>query len=344
MLNGALLGAGNVAFDGHLPGWAEVEGVAIVAAADPRTDLPSELAERLPLARWYRTAEELLAAEELDFVDVCAPPAMHFSLVALALENGLHVLCEKPLVLDPRELRALGARAREAGRVVYTVHNWKFAPILARTAELVHEGAVGEVTRCRWETLRTQPAVTVATAAGNWRLDPLIAGGGILIDHGWHALYVVNDWLGADPVRVEAVLETRKHSPFAIEDTATLRLETPAAAAEIFLTWAAEERRNRAVVEGTEGTLRLDGATLALDARGAGRASAEWTFPQSLTEGSHHPDWFAGVARGFLREIAEPYQRGRNLEEAALCATLIALAKESSAAGRAMDVPEARLG
>ena len=58
----------------------------------------------------------------------------------------------------------------------------------------------------------------------------------------------------------------------------------------------------------------------------------EWTFP-SLTDGSHHPDWFGGVITDFLGEIESPRARGHNLAEAALCANVIALAKESNRRG-----------
>ena len=40
---------------------------------------------------------------------------------------------------------------------------------------------------------------SITTDARNWRLDPDKAGGGILVDHGWHAFYLVIDWMGADP-------------------------------------------------------------------------------------------------------------------------------------------------
>jgi Predicted dehydrogenases and related proteins len=95
LLRGAILGTGNVALHGHLPGWLKREDVAIVAAADPRPGTREALGERLPNLRLYETADELLSREALDFADICAPPAMHAGLIAAALEKGLHVLCEK---------------------------------------------------------------------------------------------------------------------------------------------------------------------------------------------------------------------------------------------------------
>ena len=331
MLKGAILGVGNVALEGHLPAWIERGDVDIVAAADARPDRLAALGQALPNAKPYVSAEELLAAETLDFVDVCTPPATHAALARAALERSLHVLCEKPLVLSPEELRGLPALAAERERTLFTVHNWKHAPVLARVSDLVRSGTIGEVRHCRWETLRDRPAVAVGDT-GNWRVDPAQSGGGVLVDHGWHALYVLQAWMPTTPRTVAARLSTRKHHDYPIEDTAELMLFHPSVSAEIFLTWAAEERANRMELSGTKGKLQLDGGRLSLLDVDGSNTIEEWTFP-SLTDGSHHPDWFAGVITEFLAEAESPRARGHNLAEAALCANVLALAKESNRRG-----------
>ncbi len=331
MLKGAIIGAGQVAVHGHLPAWRERSDVDIVAAADARPERLEAFAAEFPNARWYGSAEELFARETLDFVDVCTPPVSHAALSRAALHHSLHVLCEKPLVLSPDELRGLPALAAEKERTLFTVHNWKHAPVLARIGEIVRSGALGEVRHCRWETLRDKPAVATGDA-GNWRVDPAQSGGGILVDHGWHALYVVQGWMPSTPRTVAARLSTRKHREWPIEDTVDLMLFHPSASAEIFLTWAAEERANRVELSGTRGKLKLDGGRLALLDVDGQRAIEEWTFP-ALTEGSHHPDWFGGVITEFVGEIESPRARGHNLAEAALCANVLALARESDRRG-----------
>ncbi len=331
MLKGALLGYGHVAAEGHVPGWRARPDVEIVAAADARPERRTEFFAAFPQGRWYSTAEDLLAKEELDFVDVCTPPGSHAMLVRQALTRSLHVLCEKPLVVSPVELRGLPALSAEKERAVVTVHNWRFAPAVIRVAELIASDALGQLRRVRWQTLRTRPAAA-AGDAGNWRVDPAQSGGGILVDHGWHAFYVVSGWMGAAPRTVAARLETRKYHEWPIEDTADLFLVYPTASAEILLTWAGPERANRAEVTGTKGVLRLDGDKLTLFDADGRRPTEEWSVP-SLAEGSHHPDWFAGVIEGFLDEVADAKWRGRSLAEATLCANVLALARESSRQG-----------
>lgn len=333
MWRGALIGVGNVAVHGHLPGWLGRQDVQIVAATDVRPTQRLALQSRLPQARWYDSGDEVLAGEWLDFVDICTPPATHAGLIRAALAHGLHVLCEKPLVCRPEDLSELTKLAARNQRVLYTVHNWHHAPIIQRVREHLRQGAIGELRRCVWQTLRTQPAAAADGQASNWRLDPAIAGGGILVDHGWHVFYILQGWLGQAPLRVSAQLETRRLLPYPLEDTATIRLEFPSTTAEVFLTWAADVRRNWVALEGTQGTIRVEDATLALIQSGPPRRERRWLCPPALSVGSHHPDWFGGVASGFIAEVTGATTRGVNLAEASLCVRLLTLAQESSRRG-----------
>ncbi|MBZ0167984.1 Oxidoreductase domain protein [Candidatus Methylomirabilis lanthanidiphila] len=345
MLKGAIIGLGNVAINGHLPGWEGCGQAKVVAAVDA---LESRLAQerwRLPGARFYTGVSAMLAAEALDFLDVCTPPGTHASISQMALRRGLHVLCEKPLVLSPGELQLVRSAQVESGRVLYTVHNWLYAPIISKTTALIREGTIGIVRRIRWQVLRREPSVAVGPQGSaeacpelsregaipaNWRLDPAMAGGGILLDHGWHALYIVLSWLCQTPGTISAVLEKRTHPEWPVEDTATVRLNSSEATVEIFLTWASSLRNNSAVIEGTLGTIHVDDDTLRLTGAGAEQC---WTFEQPLSQGSHHPDWFSRVRDDFLGEISGEAQQGKNLAEASLCAQLLHLAKESHGQG-----------
>jgi predicted dehydrogenase len=334
-MRGALLGVGRVALHGHVPGWRERVDVKIVAAADSRPDGRNAFHKAFPEARWYDAATDLLGSEKIDFVDICTPPDTHAGLIRASLERFLHVLCEKPLVLRAGDLGPLAALAATRQRALVAVHNWLHAPALAKLTELVRAGDVGSIRRCRWQTLRTEPAASAADT-DNWRVDPARSGGGILVDHGWHAFYVVNSWLGR-PRFVRAQLTKRRHHAFPTEDTALVDLDYETSAAEVFLTWAADERANRVEIEGTRGTLRLDGGRVSLQTAGA--AEQLWEFP-SIAAGSHHPEWFRGVIDSFLTEAASTSARGGSLDEAALCVTLVSLAQESSRLGEVFRVPE----
>jgi predicted dehydrogenase len=326
MIRGAIIGFGNVAIHGHLPGWLARGEARIAAVSDLRPAQRAECERRLPGARWYASPDALLDGESLDFVDICTPPSSHAALVRAALDRGLHVLCEKPLVRSLDELAPLARLAQRSRRVLQAVHNWHHAPLVRLADDLVRRGEVGRLRRITWQTLRTQPALAGDGHGDNWRLDPDVAGGGVLSDHGWHVSYLLHRWIGAWPLAVSARLETRRHTRWPVEDTATVSLTFPGAAADVFLTWAADERRNRAVIEGASGRVELLDDTLVLVRNGT-----EQRWPCApLSNGSHHPDWFGGVVDGFLAEVTGAVPAGGNLGEAALCATVEHLARESS--------------
>jgi predicted dehydrogenase len=330
VLRGAFIGFGNVAANGHLPGWQSCDDVRIVAATDALATRRNAFLAACPDGRWYASVDELLSAETLDFVDVCTPPSSHTALIEQALQAGLHVLCEKPLVTRLADVQAVAAAAAATGtgRVVHVVHNWLKAPICLKISELIDGGAVGRVRSIRWRTLRTQPAVAVTSEGGaNWRVDPAIAGGGILFDHGWHALYCVVRW-GGIPRGIAATLEKRRFLEWPLEDTATVALDLTSGTGHIHLTWAGEERANTIDIEGERGHINVAGDRVVLK---TSSGEQQWTCPPALSEGSHHRDWFVGVADDFKAAAAT---RGKgNLDEAVLCARLIDLAQRSSAAG-----------
>jgi predicted dehydrogenase len=329
MLRGAFIGFGNVAASGHIPGWRARNDVAIVAATDAAPSRRDAFLAACPDGRWHDGLDEMLEREQLDFVDVCAPPGLHAALIERTLDAGLHVLSEKPLATRIDDAERLASVAARSQRVLHSVHNWLYAPICLKVSALIGEGAIGAVRSVRWRTLRTQPAAAVgAPGVANWRVDARLAGGGVLVDHGWHALYCVVRWAGL-PLSLSARLETRRFHDKPLEDTATLNLETAAGLSRIFLTWAAEERSNAIEVDGEKGEIRVAGDAVVVRSNSQAR---RWTLP-SLSEGSHHPDWFGGVAADFLA-AARGAGEG-NLDEALLCARLIDAAQRSSLAGGA---------
>jgi len=330
VLRGAFIGFGNVAANGHLPGWQSRNDVRIVAATDVLLARRHAFFQACPEARWYQSVDDLLSGETLDFVDICTPPSSHAALIKQALQAGLHVICEKPLVTRLADAQFVAEASARAGRVVYTVHNWLKAPICLKISALIADGAIGAARAIRWRALRTQPAIAVAPDGGiNWRIDPTLAGGGILIDHGWHAFYCIACWAGS-PRAIAAVLEKRCFHEWPLEDTATVALDLMSGTGHIYLTWAGGERSNSIEIEGERGRINAINERVVLTTNSGER---HWSCPPSLSEGSHHQDWFVAVAEDFRAAVTAG--KNGNLEQAVLCARLIDLAQRSSAAGGA---------
>jgi predicted dehydrogenase len=335
-LTGALVGFGKVAEMAHLPAFQATPGFRLAAVADPLPERRARARELLPDIPVYPDQAALLAGQApLDFVDLCTPPADHSPLALAALAEGCHVLCEKPLTLNLSELAVLADAAAARGRALVTVHNWKYAPIIATALDWLRAGAVGEVRHLEWEVHRTSGSGGGLT---DWRQQGGSNTGGILVDHGWHAFYLLLGLAGAAPQALRARMAPLPEAPRGVEHEAEVDLRFPGARARLFLTWRAAVRRNWGRVAGTTGELVLDDDRLIL--RRAHQPEAVQRFPEKLSGGSHHPQWTLGALEEFAGEIREPGRRGRNLAEAAACARLIDLAYRSHAAGGAwQDYP-----
>jgi predicted dehydrogenase len=245
----------------------------------------------------FSTIDELAAGPEIDFVDICTPPASHGESIFAALSRGWNVLCEKPLLLDLVELEKIRDLMKESGRAVVPVHNWKYAPIVRRATAMLRSGCIGSLRGVEIETLRNQDCAVADPEHPNWRRDPAVAGGGVLMDHGWHAIYLAHHWFGEEPIDVRASLH--RPNPKEGEDEATLTLVFPSGHAKIFLTWRADKRRNTMRLIGERGVMALDDDTLSV-------AGESIQFESGLSAGSHHADWFAAMLPDVIARFHQP--------------------------------------
>ena len=322
-LKGALIGYWAVAHNAHTPALRSRNDIDIraVADADPERLRLAEAA--FPEARPYPSLEALLETEShLDFLDLATPPWLHGRQVLMALERSLHVLCEKPLTLDTVEYRRIVETAQRRDRAVFTVNNWAYAPIWAKAADLSAASALGEVHHCELHAVRTRPSV--AAGHKDWRTDANLAGGGILVDHGWHNLYLLKRMLfpQADaPEPVETAAFFHRPAPTMAETEATVFYRFPAATALLHLTWRGASRSNWAIFHGSQAALELHDDHLLL--RPAAGNEQRFDFPEKLSTGSAHPEWFAALLPDFCAEVRDPGRRGRNLAESGFVLDLI---------------------
>jgi len=169
-LRGAFIGFGNIAQFGHWPAYAKASAgepgspeVEIVAVMDPSPARQEAARQLKPGIHVYGTVEDLFLHETPDFVDICTPPSSHAGLALKALEKKCHVLCEKPLTLKVSDYLELSKAVAAAERTLFTVHNWKFAPIFQKAFSLIREGRIGPVWLVEIFTLRDNICKGVAS-------------------------------------------------------------------------------------------------------------------------------------------------------------------------------------
>jgi predicted dehydrogenase len=328
-LRGALLGFGNVALHAHLPVWQQSKNVKIDAVVEPLPERRELIKTLIPDARIYADLDLLLEEGDVDFVDICTPSSLHGELMLRACRSGLHVFCEKPLFTSSGLLRQIEETANRLHRALFVVNNWKYAPLWSRTLELIREGRIGTVRSVCLSVLRTPNS---GGGISNWRQCAQFAGGGILLDHGWHNLYLILSMMKERPLSLSAHMQYPQPEASGLEDTVDLAIHFPGAEARLHLTWRAGCRRNHGTIIGDLGRLSMDDDHLILEP-GNGAPPVRYDFPEPLSKGSHHPQWMAQVVECFRREVADDKARGANFLEGKWCAHLIDLAYRSQLSG-----------
>ena len=260
-----LVGFGRIAESAHLPAWHGLPGVEVVAIADhcpARSDAAEAAA---PGARIFDNCAAMLDEMRLDCLDICTPPYDHARSILAGCEAGVsQIICEKPLAASTADYDTIADAQAWSGSQVYTINTWVQSDLHRLVTAAVAEGAIGEVRHVRLRTLRPDCALGVSSWQPRWRTDPFYAGGGIVLDHGWHQLYLMARWIGAAPTGVQARLRTvhALHAP--VEDEADIDLVFPNATGRIELSWASSHRVNDGEIIGTRGRIKIEDDRLAI--------------------------------------------------------------------------------
>ncbi len=148
---------------------------------------------------------ELIARDDVDVVDVTAPNALHREIVEAAAAAGKHISCEKPVGIDPDATAAIELAGRRAGVVTGCGYNYRWAPLVQHTRQLVADGRLGDLTHYRGRFFSMYGRDRLGLLS--WRFLQEEAGYGVLSDLMSHAIDMAQFLCG--PIsRVVAVKET----------------------------------------------------------------------------------------------------------------------------------------
>lgn len=144
-------------------------------------------------------------ADELDAAFIITPHAYHHDHAQAALQAGLDVLLEKPMVMNADEARSLMATRDKTGKLLVVSFNGSLSPNIRTAVEVLRSGELGPILTISavvWQDWNRN-------TKGKWRQVPEIAGGGFLFDTGAHMLNTTADLAGEDFVEVAAWLDNR---------------------------------------------------------------------------------------------------------------------------------------
>lgn len=128
-----------------IPGAHASDKVELIAVASREQSKAEAYAREWDIERAYGSYEALLEDPDVEAVYISLPNTMHCEWSIRAVEAGKHVLCEKPLSRHPEEVEQAFDAAERAGRLLSEAFMYRHNPQTMRLAELVREGAIGEL-------------------------------------------------------------------------------------------------------------------------------------------------------------------------------------------------------
>jgi predicted dehydrogenase len=152
---------------------ARLAGARLTGVAVSSAERAAAARDELGAERGFATAEELIAAEEVDVVHVCAPNHLHLPLARAALESGKHVVCEKPLALDAAGAEELVAAAAAADRVATVPFVYRYYPTVREARARTRAGALGVPRLIHGGYLQDW---LLSAEDDNWRVDAALGG------------------------------------------------------------------------------------------------------------------------------------------------------------------------
>ncbi|KQO60824.1 MULTISPECIES: Gfo/Idh/MocA family protein [unclassified Methylobacterium] len=214
-----IVGYGWVARDYMAPG-IRAAGHRLVAVSDPGE--ASRAAAEREGARAHPDLAGLLAEPEVEAVYVATPNHLHREAVEALAASGKAVLCEKPMAASLSDAEAMVAAVRNGGIFYGTAFDQRHHPAHRAMRTAIRDGRIGAVTTIRivyacW----LDRAWTSFAGQDNWRIDPLKAGGGALMDLAPHGIDLV-DFLLDESIEDIAALTQARAQDYAVDDGALL--------------------------------------------------------------------------------------------------------------------------
>ena len=224
---------------------------------------------QIPEVSVYSNINDMLADPLVDAIYVTSPNAFHEEHVCRALDAGKHVLCEKPMAVQPDQGFRMIEAARRNNRHLAVGHMLRFSPALEKVKALLQKGVLGTLLYARADF-----SYRINMEMRSWVNDSSIAGGGVLLDGGIHCLDSLRYLIESESWSVRGSVIQPAGSY--VETSAACLLESADGLGVHLSAHSDAPYRNSLEVMGSHGFIKLEGFT-----RCKGKASLEINLEQS---------------------------------------------------------------
>jgi|WetSurMetagenome_2_1015567.scaffolds.fasta_scaffold00060_12 dihydrodiol dehydrogenase / D-xylose 1-dehydrogenase (NADP) len=247
MIRWGILGCGHIAAK-FAEALRVVPGAKLWAVASRSKDRAREFCEKHDAAAWYGDYDALAADRKLDVVYIATPHVFHKPHAILCLNNGKHVLCEKPLAINQREAADMAAVARKQKRFLMEAMWTGFLPVIREVRALLADGIIGEV-----RILTADFGFRAPFDPRSRLFDPAL-GGGSLLDVGVYCAAFANMIFAKSPT---SVLGAASLSTTGVDERMTAVLRYDGERTALLSSSISADTLNEAYLIGTAGAIRI---------------------------------------------------------------------------------------
>ncbi len=216
-----MIGCGDVTEVKSGPGFQKAANSRLVAVMRRNGDLAQDYARRHGVRRWYDRAEALVADPEVDAIYVATPPSAHQTYTLMGARAGKPVYVEKPMAMSFAECQTMIETCRAANVPLLVAYYRRALARFLKVKEIVDTGLIGQP---RAVTVALyQPHVPPLPGQVDWRVDPVLSGGGRFVDMACHTLDFLDYVLG--PIRQARGLAANQAGLYRAEDIVAAAFE-----------------------------------------------------------------------------------------------------------------------
>lgn len=311
----------------------------IAAVCDADESRAAAVVERLRGCSAETDFAAVCARDDIDVIDLCTPPFLHFEQAMQALESGKHVICEKPLVGSLAEVDALAEAELRSRRRVMPVFQYRFGHGLQKLRALVHAGVTGKAFTTTVDLAwRRRPEYYAVP----WRGRRETEMGGVVLSHAVHVLDMVTYILGP-PKRVFARTAVRVND-VETEDCASISMEMGDGS------FATVSATLGSVDEITRHRFCFESVVAESNTAPYENSSDPWTFTPDTPEDGEviqrvldafepQPEGYVAQFGGFHQALFEGGEPPVTLADARAALELVTAVYASAAEGRDVELP-----
>ncbi len=188
MINWGIIGCGDVTELKSGPGFNKIEHSSLYGVMRRDAEKAKDYALRHQVPFWSTDATDLICNENINAIYIATPPVYHEEYTVQALRAGKDVYVEKPMALTEAGCKNMAEVAEISGSKLSVAHYRRAMPFFIKINELIWSGSIGEILFVNLKMFLPAKNNVITKTVDNWRINPLISGGGLFFDLAPHQI------------------------------------------------------------------------------------------------------------------------------------------------------------